>query len=341
MSTIAKNKLTPYPAYCYFIHAMKKYVPLSILIMLLFLAGKTFAFEGPLQVKNQFPLFLHINAPYLESAVTENSFSAGLSHSSVYMTRYSADWSVNLDMEITELDLRLKKIIPGLFELGIEVPVLSAESGFMDDFLDTYHRTFGFSDYGRSERPSDSFLYEVRKNGAVVVSGKNGRIGIGDIRLTAKKEIRTIDPVISLRAEVEFPTGDAGDGHGSGGLDTGMTLLVDKKISQTFMSYWNAGILFPGRLRAHEDVGLRTSYHAGAGIEAALWKQVSLLGQITFQTSPFPKTDIGSIDRIAALLTFGARYSPGKQSIEFSLTEDPNTAGAPDVIFNISYIRRF
>ncbi len=311
------------------------------LLVLLFSSAPAYTFEGPLQVKNQFPLFLHIDAPYLESAVTENSFSASLSHSSVYMIKNSADWSVNLDMEVTELDLRLKKIIPGLFELGIEVPVLSTESGFLDDFLDSYHRTFGFPDYGRSERPSDSFLYEVRNKGAVVVSGRNGRIGIGDVRLMAKRELIAADPVVSLRAEVEFPTGDAGDGHGSGSLDAGVTLLADKKISEKFMTYWNAGIIFPGRLRGHEDVGLRTSYHAGAGIEAALWKQVSLLGQVTFQTSPFPETAIGSIDRVAALLTFGARYSEGKQTVELSLTEDPNTAGAPDVIFNLTYKRRF
>jgi hypothetical protein len=319
---------------------MKKQILIFLPVMLFFFAGAAFAFGGPLQVKNQFPLFLHINSPYLESAKTEDSFSAAISHSSVYMTRESAEWSVNLDMETTELDLAFKKIIPGLFEIGIEVPVLSAESGFMDDFLNSYHRTFGFPDYGRSERPADSFLYEVRRNGMPVVSGRNGRIGIGDVRLTAKREIRMNDPAISIRAEVEFPTGDASDGHGSGGIDTGLTLLANKKISETFMSYWNAGIIIPGRLKAEEDIGLRTSYHGGACLEAALWRHVSLLGQITFQTSPFPKTGIGSVDRIAALLSFGARYSQGKDSIEFSLTEDPNTAGAPDVIFTLAYKKR-
>jgi hypothetical protein len=320
---------------------MKKRILLYLSILVLFFTAKAFAFGGPLQIKNQFPLFLPINSPYLESAKTENSFSAALSHSSVYMTRDSAEWSVNLDMEVTELDLMFKKTIPGLFELGVEVPVLSTESGFMDDFLNTYHRTFGFADYGRSERPADSFLYEVKRNGVTVLSGRNGVVGIGDIRLTAKRELRTSDPVISVRAEVELPTGDDSDGHGSGGIDTGVTLLADKKISDTFMSYWNAGIIIPGRFRGKEDIGLHASFHAGAGIEAALWRHVSLLGQVTFQTSPFPKTGIGPVDRIAALLSFGARYSPGKDSIEFSLTEDPNTAGAPDVIFTLAYKRRF
>jgi len=314
---------------------------LIFFLILLLLPLQSYAFEGPLQVKNQFPLFLNLDTPFLESAVTENSFSAALSHSSVFLTRNSANWSVNLDMEITELDLRFRKIIPGLFEIGVEVPILSFESGFIDGFLDGYHRTFGFPDYGRNTRPTNSLLYEVRRNGALVVQGKNGEIGIGDVRMTVKKELLRTDPVISLRAEIEFPTGDASDGHGSGGIDTGITLLVDKKISDRFMSYWNAGVIFPGSLRAHEDVELKTSFHAGAGIEAALWKHFSILGQIMFQSSPFPKTDIGPVDRIAALLAFGGRYSSGKDSLEFSLTEDPNTAGAPDVTFNLAYKRRF
>ncbi len=246
-----------------------------------------------------------------------------------------------MDMEITELDLRLRKVIPGLFEFGIEVPVVVPESGFMDGFLESYHKTFGFADYGRDARPVNSFLYEIRRNGAIVVQGKNGDIGVGDVRLTAKREIYGNDPVISVRAEAELPTGEASNGHGSGSIDTGITLLLNKKISERIMSYWNAGVIFPGVLRAREEVALRTSIHGGAGIEAALWKHFGIVGQIMFQTSPFPKTDIGPVDRISALLTFGGRYTSGKNSLEFSLTEDPNTAGAPDVTFNLTYKRSF
>ncbi len=326
--------------HCYLIHSMKKAI-FMIFSVLLLISASSSAFEGPLRVKNQFPLFLYLDAPRLESAVPEDSFSTELSHSSVFVLRDSADWTVDLDMEITELDIRFKKIIPGHIELGVDIPVVVAGSGFLDGFLDSYHKTFGFSDYGRDMRPSDAFLYEVRRSGQLVIRGKNGEIGIGDVRLTAKKELLEGDPVVSIRAEVELPTGDASNGRGSGSIDTGITILADKKLGERFMSYWNAGVIFPGTLRAREDVALRTSYHAGVGVEAALWRNFSILGQLTFQTSPFPETGIGAIDRIAALLTVGGRYSSGKNSFEISLTEDPNTAGAPDVTFNLNYKRRF
>jgi len=312
-----------------------------LLTFILFSGGLALAFEGPLQVKNQFPLFLTVDSPRLESAATETSFTAGFSYSSVYMVRSSASWNTNLDMEVADLDLRYRKDIPGLFELGIEVPFLSFSSGFMDDFLKGYHKAFGFSDYGRSNRPENAFLYEVRRNGATVIRGRNGRTGLGDIRLSAKREILAGDPLVSLRIDVELPTGDASAGFGSGSFDTGAACLVNKRLGEKFMSYMNIGAVFPGDLRAAETVDMKTFLYGGAGVEAGPWGNLSFLGQILFQGSPLPKTSIPQVDRTAALLSFGARYDAGKNLLELSITEDPNTAGAPDFTLNLTYRRTF
>lgn len=317
---------------------------LSLIALLAFLflpRCPVWAFEGPLQVKNQFPLFLTVDSPRLESASTQTSFTAGFSYSSVYLVHSSASWMVNLDMEVADLDLRYKKNIPGLFELGIEVPFLSFSSGFMDDFLKGYHNAFGFSDYGRSSRPENDFLYEVRYNGNPVIRGRDGRIGLGDIRLSAKREIWSGDPVVSLRAEIELPTGDASAGFGSGDFDTGLALLVNKRLGEKFMSYANIGVVFPGKLKAERDIDMKTFLYGGAAIEAGPWRRFSFLGQILFQGSPLPRTSIPQVDRTAALLSFGARYSVRKNSLELSFTEDPNTAGAPDFTVNLTYKRTF
>ena len=47
--------------------------------------------------------------PFLESAGPTDSFAASLHHSSTYMTEVSPRWVVNMDLELTELDLRFKK----------------------------------------------------------------------------------------------------------------------------------------------------------------------------------------------------------------------------------------
>ena len=319
----------------------KTIVPFVSLLIILVLSSKAFTFDGPLQVKNQFPLFLHIDAPYLESASIEDSFSASLSHSSVYLVRNSSGWSMGLDMEITELNFMFRKNIKDFIELGIDVPVISFNSGFIDGFLNGYHNAFGFPDYGRSNRPDNEFLYEVKRKGDIVVRGENGYSGIGDIKLTTKKPLLKGDPAISVKGDMEIPTGDAKTGFGNGGIDAGIALLIDKNLNEIFKSYFTIGIVFPGDLKAYERVDSREFIHCGAAVKAALWNNISLLGQIFVQGSPFPETGISSVDRTAVLLSFGGRYYSGNNSFEASFTEDPNTSGAPDFTLNFSFKRRF
>ena len=323
------------------LYLMKKTAAILSFLIISFLSSTAYAFDGPLQVKNQFPLFLHITAPSLERTIIENSFSTSLSYSSVYLTRDVSEWSMGLDMEIAELNLRFKKTIRDFLELGVELPVLSFNSGFMDDFLHTYHSASGFSDYGRHNRPENKFLYEVRRNGVLIVKGETGRIGIGDIKFTLKKPLLTGDPAVSIKGDIELPTGDAKTGFGNGSIDAAIALLVDKNIGETFRAHVNLGGVFPGDLRGHERVHLRTFMYGGAALEAALRKNVTLIGQLFIQQSPFPETGIGQVDRTAVLLSLGGRYYSGNNILEVSLTEDPNTAGAADFTLNCSLKRRF
>ncbi|MBI5050835.1 MAG: DUF3187 family protein, partial [Nitrospirae bacterium] len=212
----------------------------------IFIPSLVFSFEGPFQVKNQYPIFLHANQPYLEKSSIENSFSASLSHSSTYTVQNSSNWYFGLDMEITELNLRYKRNFRDIVEIGLDVPVLIFSDGFMDGFLEWYHGSFGLPDYGRSNRPSNDFLYEVSKNGAIVVRGETGT-GLGDVRLTVKKPlISSSDFGLSIKGDVELPTGSAKKGYGNGSPGADVSVLMDKGISDRIMTYWNLGYAVPG-----------------------------------------------------------------------------------------------
>ncbi len=310
-------------------------------ILLLLLSSVTYAFDGPLQVRNQFPLFLPVHAPYFEKASVENSFSASFSYSSLYLVQDSSEWSAGLDMEIAELNLRFRKSFGNIIEFGIDLPIAGFTSGFMDGFLGSYHDTFGFPDYGRSARPNNTFLFELRKNRKLIIGGENGHIALGDTNLSVKVPVRKGDPIISMRGEIEFPTGDAERGFGNGSLDAGVSLLIDKNISETLKAYINLGAVSPGDYKGYDKVCLREFFYGGASFEAIMGKAVGIIGQVFIQGSPFPKTGIAEVDRTAVLLSLGGRYQAEKRSVEFSLTEDPNTAGAPDFTFNVSIKKSF
>lgn len=295
------------------------------------------SFEGPLQVNNLYPIFLHADQQYLDKAAAENSMSCSLSHSSTYTVQSSGEWDIDLDMEVTELNFRYKRIIKDVIEFDMDIPALIIGGGFMDGFLESYHSTFGLPDYGRSQRPNNEFLYEVRRDGALIIAGKSG-ISLGDVRLALKKPLITSDGfVLSIKGDIELPVGNARKGYGNGSLDAGLSLLLDKKITDSIITYVNFGAVFPGDVRGHEKLDLNNFYCGGLGIEADAGDGLSFLVQLQGQSSIYPQTDLLAVDRDSYILIIGGRYKTGESNYDLSLTEDINTSGAPDFIFNLTY----
>ena len=308
-----------------------------IISLIFFLSSPALSFEGPMQINNLFPILLHADQPYLERAGMESSMSYSLSHSSTYTVQSSGRWDIFLDMEITALNFRYKRIIKDVAEFDMDVPVLIIGGGFMDGFLSDYHSAFGFPDYGRSARPDNEFLYEVRRDGNLIIKGRSG-IRLGDIRLAVKKPLITSDSFgLSIKGDVELPVGNAKEGFGNGSIDAGLALLLDKRITDSIMTYANLGVVFPGDVSGYEKVNLKKFVYGGAGIEAYIGKGVSFLLQLQGQSQIYPETDLLAVDRDAWLLVIGGRYKTGKRSFDLSLTEDINISGAPDFVLNLTY----
>jgi hypothetical protein len=267
----------------------------------------------------------------------ESSMSYSLSHSSTYTVQTSGDWVIDLDMEITELNFRYKRIIKDAFEFDIDIPVLIIGGGFMDGFLEDYHSMFGFPDYGRNRRPDNEFLYEVRRDGDLIIQGESG-IRLGDIRLSLKKPLITSDGFgLSVKGDIELPLGSGKKGYSNGSMDAGVSALLDKKITDSIMTYINIGAIFPGDVRGHEKLNLKNFIYGGLGVEAVVRGGLSLLVQLQGQSPIYPETDLLAVDREAYLLVIGGRYKTGKRNFDLSLTEDINAAGAPDFILNLTY----
>lgn len=295
------------------------------------------SFEGPLQIKNQYPIFLHADQQYLEKAIMGNSMSYSLSHSSTYTVQESGRWLIDLDMEVTEMNFRYKRTIRDLVELDVDIPVLIIGGGFMDGFLDTYHDAFGFPDYGRSDRPKNDMLYEVRRDGVLIVKGESG-VRMGDIRFSLKKPLVSSDGLaLSIKGDVELPVSNAEKGYSNGSIDAGISILLDKGLSEKIMTYWNFGAVFPGDVKGHETLAIKDFLHGGVAIEAAVKKKLNLLLQVQGHSSIYPETDLLAVDRDMYMISLGGRYDTGKRSFEVSLTEDISTSGAPDFILNFTY----
>jgi hypothetical protein len=155
--------------------------------------------------------------------------------------------------------------------------------------------------------------------------------------MVAKKQLLADGLLLSVMGTLELPTGDAKTGYGNGSVDAGVALLMDRRLGQDAVWYANLGAVFPGDLKGYQTIGLRNYGYAGTGVEALVRPSLSLIGQVSVQTSPYPGTDISKIDRAAMLLVLGGRYYAARSSVELSLTEDLNTSGAPDFILNLTW----
>jgi hypothetical protein len=218
---------------------------LFFLVLLIIILTKTsIAFDGPLTVSNDFPLSRPVGAPILMSADPETSIHLGVQYSSMNLFESSDDWRVQIDFELITLTLRIRKKILPSTEASLELPFFSFNSGILDDFLIGYHRLFDLPDYGRSNRPLNSFLYEVTRNGKTVIKGKAGEIAPGDVKAGVKHLIYDGDPLVSLYGFLEFPSGDPDRGYGNGDFDYGAAILVNKVLRQNLMAYLNGGVVF-------------------------------------------------------------------------------------------------
>jgi hypothetical protein len=117
-----------------------------------------------------------------------------------------------------------------------------------------------------------------------------------------------------------------------------MAVLLNEKLMSDLLLYVNAGIGLIDKLEAMQEVKLKNYYYGGMGLEWRYSKSAFFNVQMTIQSSPFPKTGVYFIDGPSLLGTFGGRYRLGAlSSLGIAVTEDPNTAGAPDIMIGADY----
>ncbi|MBI5575357.1 MAG: DUF3187 family protein [Deltaproteobacteria bacterium] len=304
-------------------------------------AAVSHSLEGPLAVKNSFPLVSVLDAPYPEQAGYRDSLSIGLTHSSVDFIESDGGFEFLIDAEVTELEFRYKKTVSGSFEFGVEIPLRTFGSGFLDKGIDNFHRAFGIES-GKAGESANRFFFEAKKDGQTAVRGESGGIGPGDIRVTVKRSLFSSGGfAAALMADVELPTGNAKKGYGNGSLDGKIAFLADWKAGDRIVIHANAGKVFAGDIRGYVRLPVDDYRYAALALEAALSARSSVVAQYYIQDTPLPQEGLifPSLRKKPALASLGYRYASERYLYEFSVTENIKPAFAPDLMLNLT-IRR-
>ncbi|MDP6115248.1 MAG: DUF3187 family protein [Planctomycetota bacterium] len=191
------------------------------------------------------------------------------------------EFEINVNMELSRFNLGLKRGLTDSTDIGVELPLMFMHGGFLDNFIKSTEDFFlspkprrYFEAYEQFGFRQNGFDYRLSRNGVTFLDGEDGLFGIGDAALSLKQRIVEqggVNPSISLRAALKFPTGDKNDAFGSGRIDAAVGLAADwvlKKwgvnlnVNTTFpfgTEPVNSGLDTQPTIGGHVEIEYRTS----------------------------------------------------------------------------------
>ncbi|KJS29324.1 MAG: hypothetical protein VR64_21075 [Desulfatitalea sp. BRH_c12] len=302
---------------------------------------------GPLQVQNRFPLHLLFLTPRPASALTPPAggwrAALAIDYSSIYVDESSRQWNFLADMETAVVDLSVVYGLSNRAAIRLDMPLVHMGGGFLDSFLESYHDALGVSNYGRENRPKDSFAYRIDREGSLWFEGESGGLHLADITISGQW---TIFPSIagyhaysSMLVSLKVPTGDSRHGYGSGRWDAGVFLPTEWRRNQWSL-YAMPGFMWhsdPDTRGA--DVSARNAFSMFVGAAYAYSEQWHWMAQLNYFSSPIEKTGVALVDDGAYELALGFRRTLNDAwHLEFAFCEDIFTKAAPDFSLHLGVV---
>jgi hypothetical protein len=199
------------------------------------------------------------------------------------------------DFELTRANLALQYGLLDRLAVGLEIPLLYTWKGFLDEPIKAFEDATGFRRNIRFERPQHLFDYLVQKDGKNALQGMSGAVGVGDIAIAAKAllaEEGQLAPAIAGRFALKFPTGDDDRALGSGTVDVGLGLALEKSFGPVHL-YFNTGLTIPtGNPFAGTGIDSLPMFSTFLTGEFRLTPRFSLLLQLNGVTPPIRNTGL-------------------------------------------------
>jgi len=312
-----------------------------IFFLLLVVPRSGFADEypshGPISLVSQNPLYLLYLQPRPERARVLKAGQLRLSARGPYSNVFerqsngSTGMMVDLDMEVFRPSFFLQWGFLPDWEFGLELPFINTNSGFLDGFIQEFHKIFGFPNSGRNLVPDGRFNYSISRNGKDLYRNNSVPFLPSDIVLNVKrvlwKESRAV-PAIAGNFYLKIPTGNISRGTGSGMPDIGFNLAFEKNYKRIH-GYVNLG----GVILGPKDYGLDQFLNAQlwnwmVAVEITAWSHhLGVIAQLQGDGSLFHDTGLSDLDEGNLILTIGFGGQEGPWGWRAAFAEDPSGTG--------------
>jgi Protein of unknown function (DUF3187) len=240
--------------------------------------------------------------------------------------------SYTLDAEILRLRLRLAHDLgPRTFVLA-DAEAGGSYNGFLDGFLDWYHRTFGLHVRERDLRPRDSFRYEILLPDGKSVFRDASDLFLGDVRLGVGYRI---SPSLQTVLSATLPTSTAPAGYGRGVVSMNLVNTVHLVPLSRLIFEGGLGLGYTPLHGDLEEIQRKTFVSLSGGGRYRFWGRQSLFANIFYHSPYYHDTTLPALDRHELSLDFGWLLATrAGADWRIGMTEDLEPGGpAIDLIF--------
>jgi len=298
---------------------------------------------------NQLPLKQIFGLPSLDNRpLTEAGkwrLDAIANISNTYNISVGPDEQTTTDAETFRGTLIVSYGLRQNWQLSVEVPYISHDGGFLDDFIYDWHDFFSMPQNGRTKDNSDQIRISYLSGSSSSPEITDSQSGLGDIRINSAYTRPWRNRALIFSTELKFPTGDYDKLTGSGSYDFSLGLTVNDPYSlekyHITMYGGLAGVFLgdsDGELAAVQNNFVLVG-RAGIGWQATDLLQLKL--QLDAQ-SPLYDSDFNETGDTAFQVVMGGSLTFTEHVyLDLSIAEDINTSTAADVAFQTALVMTF
>ncbi len=241
--------------------------------------------------------------------------------------------SYTLDAEILRVGLEVgHDISPRTFLLA-NAEVGGSYNGFLDGFLDWYHRTFGLRVRERDLRPRNVFKYELLLPDGKSVLRKASDLFLGDVRLGVGYRI---SPSLQTILSATLPTSTAPAGYGRGVVSMNLINTVHLVPVSRLILEGGLGLGYTPSHGDLEEIQRKTFVSLSGGGRYRFWGRQSLFANIFYHSPYYHDTTLPALDRRELSLDFGWLLATRRGDWRIGMTEDLEPGGPGiDLIFRL------
>lgn len=203
------------------------------------------------------------------------------------------------------------------------LPVYEFGGGRLDNAIERFHDTFGFSDFGRSHVPQNQFLALLELDGEeVVLSAPPKNRGFGDPVVGARYFWKLGErEAVTIEAAHKFATQDPGGFTSTGSPDTALQVSWHKMLVEDAW-YVNLAAVRVGNANPFPDRTREVIPSLNIAWEHRAFEKTNLIVQLNVQQSLFSDTGNNELSEDLIQASIGLRHRAGDFVWSYALTEN-------------------